>query len=354
MYYNTIDGSAIQGEHYVEVKQGVVEWADGEIGEKDVMIPLVDNVHYEVHDKSFQVTLRAPEPTSESDLIPSIFTEYQVASVVILGSASEDAQYGELSFSQASAWITAEDHVISIPILRQNGQNGQVSVQVTVEGTSATADVDYRVDNSDLTFVWSNQDTTVQYLNISILHDAVYESSTEVIELSLISPVNAKLGSFHSLEVHVAGPNDVAHGTIQFRADCFPGCPSQPYAYNEGSGAPIYVERVNGSDGVASVKYETLSNGSAISGVDFVPTSGSFSWKDGEADTKVFYVKLIQDQEFEPEETVPLLLSHATGATFGLFRTSEITITGNHDGTCRPRYCMTRRSFIQRDLSFDI
>lgn len=118
----------------------------------------------------------------------------------------------------------------------------------------------------------------------------------------------------------------VSSGTVQFQADCFPGCASNKYFFSEASLVTVFVERVGGSDGTASVEYSTA-DGTALSGKDFVATSGTLSWGDGDAATKTFQVQLLKDTTYEGEETVQLVLSNAVGATLPSAHASTSSIT---------------------------
>lgn len=95
------------------------------------------------------------------------------------------------------------------------------------------------------------------------------------------------------------------------------------YAVVEGAEvATITVKRI-GTGGAASINYAT-SDVSAIggatcgAGVDYVSTSGTLSWADGDTSAKTFTVPICEDAITEPGETVNLTLSGLTGdATLG-------------------------------------
>jgi uncharacterized repeat protein (TIGR01451 family) len=121
---------------------------------------------------------------------------------------------------------------------------------------------------------------------------------------------------------------NLAPGVIQFGAA----------SYQQGEGgttAVINVTRAGGSDGAASVNFSaaagTATGGASCSaGVDFVTTSGTLNWADGDAADKTFSITICEDSSNEPDETVNLALSGLTGqATFGTQTTSTLTITDN-------------------------
>ena len=104
------------------------------------------------------------------------------------------------------------------------------------------------------------------------------------------------------------------------------------YAVVEGAEvATITVKRI-GTGGAASVNYAT-SDVSAIggatcgAGIDYVSTSGTLLWADGDTSAKTFTVPICEDTITEPGESVNLTLSGLTGdATLGGAHTVVLTI----------------------------
>jgi len=110
------------------------------------------------------------------------------------------------------------------------------------------------------------------------------------------------------------------------------------YGVNESGGtATITVLRTNASAGTATVNYST-SNGTATSGatctagVDFIGTSGSFTWGNGDTSVRTFVITICNDGFDEADETINLTLSNAGGTgSLGAQPTATLTI-GNDDG----------------------
>lgn len=104
---------------------------------------------------------------------------------------------------------------------------------------------------------------------------------------------------------------------------------SDSYTADEGIGAlTLTVTRTGGSDGAASVKFET-SSGSARKR-DFTARKGTLSWAAGDQAAKTFEVPIKNDKAREKNETFTVKLSQATGAGLG---TSTATVTINDDDT---------------------
>ncbi|HEY6805578.1 MAG TPA: Calx-beta domain-containing protein, partial [Pyrinomonadaceae bacterium] len=113
-------------------------------------------------------------------------------------------------------------------------------------------------------------------------------------------------------------------GTLQFSAN--------NYSVSEAiASAVIRVTRTGGSGGPASVNFATAS-GTAVGGstcapgVDFINTSGTLSWTDGDLSDKTFNISICSDSVFENDETVNLIL---TGASLGMPSIAVLTITND-------------------------
>jgi CSLREA domain-containing protein len=103
-----------------------------------------------------------------------------------------------------------------------------------------------------------------------------------------------------------------AGGTAQFS--------SATYAVAENFGiATITVSRTGGSSGAGSVTYST-SGGTATggatcsSGADYLNTSGTLAWANGDSSAKSFNILFCGDSINEPNETVIVALSGLTGS----------------------------------------
>jgi peptidyl-Asp metalloendopeptidase len=89
------------------------------------------------------------------------------------------------------------------------------------------------------------------------------------------------------------------------------------YDIGETTGAVVLaVSRLAGSTGAASVNYSTA-NGTAAAGADYLATSGTLSWLNGETTAKTITVPILADAAIEGNETFTVALSGASGATVG-------------------------------------
>lgn len=133
------------------------------------------------------------------------------------------------------------------------------------------------------------------------------------------------LGMAGRVIVEGQGGGEEQRGTIRFSLAA--------YSVSEGAGtATINVQRVNGDDGAVTVLYSAV-GGTATSGQDFTPKSGTLSWADGDDDPKSFAVTILNDTAAEPNETVLLNLTNPTGgATLDDTRKSATLTIQDNDG----------------------
>jgi uncharacterized delta-60 repeat protein len=83
---------------------------------------------------------------------------------------------------------------------------------------------------------------------------------------------------------------------------------------NESSSATITVNRVGGSKGALSVNFHSQP-GTAAEGTDYIRTTGTLSWADGDAAAKTISLTANTDSAVEAPETVHLTLSNPLGGT---------------------------------------
>ncbi|MFL6336643.1 MAG: Calx-beta domain-containing protein [Pyrinomonadaceae bacterium] len=113
-------------------------------------------------------------------------------------------------------------------------------------------------------------------------------------------------GPLSDLFVNVSLP---AAGQVQFAQHVF--------SVSESAGqAVVTVTRTTGTGGAATVAYTTLSGGTAASGSEFTPTSGTLDFAAGE-ESKQFVVPLLNDAVDEADETVYVRLTDEAGGSVG-------------------------------------
>jgi hypothetical protein len=87
----------------------------------------------------------------------------------------------------------------------------------------------------------------------------------------------------------------------------------------------VRVARSVGSDGVASVDYETV-DGTAEGGSDYTPASGTLNWPDGWSGNLTISIAIAEDGVEEPVESFRVVVSNAMGAALGANTSATIDI----------------------------
>ncbi|MBX7187702.1 MAG: matrixin family metalloprotease [Vicinamibacteria bacterium] len=175
-----------------------------------------------------------------------------------------------------------------------------VTVNYATANGTAVAGTDYTTTNGILTF---NPGDVLKPVTVPILGDAIFEPN-ETFTLNLSAPSGATIA------------DGTGVGTIL--NDDLSTISVTNYAISEGTGAgttnlAFTVVLSATSASTITVDYATA-NGSAAAGSDYTSTAGTLSFPPGAA-SLVVSVPVVRDAIVEPDETVLLNLSNATGAT---------------------------------------
>ncbi len=304
--YASSDGTAAAGSDYTAVS-GTLSLADGILSET-FTVAITDDVIYEGNE-SLTLTLSNPtggaglgSPTTasltinENDPVPSV---------------------GSLQFS-AATYSVAENGVSAIiTVTRVGGTFGAVSVDYSsIAGGSAAVGSDYVAVNGSLNFA---DGVLSQTFSVGMIDDAVYEGD-ETVNLLLSNVSGANLGTQSSAVLTISENEEVPpSGSLQFSTPI--------YSENEnGTTATIVVTRVGGSFGTVGVDYASA-DGSATAGSDYTAVNGSLSFSAGIV-SQTFSIDIIDDADYEGDETLSLSLSNPTGgAGLGSPALAILTIT---------------------------
>src|SRR5204863_678492 len=99
---------------------------------------------------------------------------------------------------------------------------------------------------------------------------------------------------------------------------------SPSFSVVEGQPATIGITRTGSGTGAVSVHYATVDGGTAVSGSDYAPTSGTIAVTTGAA--KTFTVPTVDDGVLVGSRTVLLSLDTPLGASIGTPATAILTI----------------------------
>jgi hypothetical protein len=239
---------------------------------------------------------------------------------------------GTLALSSATYSVGEAAGNLTVTVNRTGGTNGAVAVNYSLTDGTATggaacgAGVDYVNTGGTVNFA---DGQATQTFMVPICNDAVFEGN-ETFNITLSGATGgATIGSPASAVATIVDDEVAMPGTVQFNSATY------TVAENAAGGtATITVTRTGGSDGAVAVNYATVAGGTATggascgAGVDYVNASGTLNWTNGDSAPKTFTITICNDTLDEPDETVNLALSNATGgATIGTQGTAVLTIT---------------------------
>jgi hypothetical protein len=222
------------------------------------------------------------------------------------------AQPGELQAQVATDHTLENAGLYTLQVQRVGGTLGTVTVDFATSAGTAVAGTDYVETSGTLT--WLDGDSSPKPITVALLDDAVFDGA-KIFTITLSNPTGgAALGTPSSTTVTI----DDDESGVTF---------AQPaYAVVEGGpGISVQVQRMGSLANAIGVTW-TTSNGTAVAGQDFgtlgnaAQKTGTLSWAAGDATPKTItvgsgLVPVINDSEFEPDETFAITLSAPTGGT---------------------------------------
>ena len=260
--------------------------------------------------------------------------------------ADNDFSPGQISFSRLT-YAVGENPQSGFAVIevRRTGSLGGVSVEYLSTDLTATTGEDYTAVHGTLRFAAGQSNATFV---VPILDDVLGESSETV----LLTLTNATGGATFPGDARSVNVTLAIIDNEQIRGEL--GFTSAEYRVNEKDGlAHITVRRTGGSVGDVSVQFRTV-NGTALSGMDYVHANGTLVFSDGQTQN-TFTVQVMRDYLVEPDESLQLFLTNATGgATLAGGGTSAVSTLRILDSDT-PRLSLPRlRQTNALDLTFDV
>ena len=296
--YATTNGTALAGSDYTNTT-GTVTFNAGETN-KTISVPVVADSLIEGKE-TFSVHLLSPTNT----LLGTITN-----TVVTILDANVEFDFATASLT-SSVLETAGKATLTVWRLGGTAATNTVNFALGTNGT-AVAGTNYTSTNGTLTFLPGVTNLTV---NLPVLHDgAVAGDKTAILKLS---------GAGGTATI---GTNDTATVTIQDVDSTFNfTVVTNSVAENAGT-LVLNVRRTGGVAAAAGVTYKSSTNGTATSGVDFTPATGTLSFAAGDTN-KTITVKITDDSLIEGTESFTVALSAPSGnATLGTNGTAVVNI----------------------------
>jgi hypothetical protein len=223
----------------------------------------------------------------------------------------------KLAFSAAVLNASEGATSVTLTVNRTGPATDAVSVDYTTVDGTATAGADYTLTAGTLSFPAQVKSKNIV---VPLKPDTIVEGPEEF-TVRLSNPSNALLGPITTSTVKIAD-NDLG-GVFKFGAAAYTG--NEPLTGTLPAKVTVTVVRTGGVASGVTVNY-AATNGTAVSGQDFNPLSGTLTFGAGVTSQKLV-VELVPDDLFEGYETFNLALDTPTGgASLGPQANATVTI----------------------------
>jgi len=236
---------------------------------------------------------------------------------------------------------------VAVTVVRDNGNMDAVDVIVTPStGTAGAAD--FNATPITVSFADKQISQNVSMSGI-VIDDNIGGESNEALNLTLSlangAPAGATLGGIAAASLSIVD-ND-SSGTFAFSAGQFTVTES-------GTGVvPVTIVRTGGSFGSANLVVSASAiAGGATAGVDFSTTPTTVAFGDGNLSRRVD-VPVIDDGDLEPDETVALTLTLASGSSGSVDGQTSATLTIQNDDVARAASAPTITSIAPQTVNED-
>jgi photosystem II stability/assembly factor-like uncharacterized protein len=284
--YATADGTATAGSDYTSAS-GTLVFGDGETS-KTILIPIANDGITEP-DETVRLSL-----TGFTDL--ETLGSHPGATIIIQGNNTPLLVFAEdVDVIEGNSGTTS----VTIPVILSAQTSQTITVNYNASGVSATSGVDFTPVSDTLTFAPGE---TSQTVTVSIIGDTLSEFN-EILQLVLSNPVNATVPFYPTIRIL----ND----------DPLPALSISDVMVNEGNGGSagaVFNVNLSAPSGRPVTVFFNTANGTALSGSDFVSSSGSVNFPAGQT-TRTIAVQVNGDAVVEPNETFLVNLFSASNAT---------------------------------------
>lgn len=240
------------------------------------------------------------------------------AFVLIFLSLCASAQAGVIEFNATTFSVSeaATPPTATITLKRIGVATAGATVLVSSANGTATAGSDYTALTATVT--WAAGDSANKTVTVAILDDALVEG-TETVALTLSAPTGDTIGADSAATLSIL---DFEAGKLAFTA--------ATYSVAEDAGnTTITVSRTGGSDGIATVKYATVS-GTATAPDFFTAATGTLTFAAGVL-SQTFTVTIVDNTAGQANKTLTLNLSAPTLATLGEQASATLTIVNDDE-----------------------
>ena len=337
-YATALDGSAISGVDYV-AKSGTVTFPIGSTAQQ-ILIDIIGDTNNE-STENFYVDLSNAINAAIADTFgEATILDDDSGGGGGGGNSSPSITINDVSVSEGDSGTNTAAFTVTLSATSTEIVN--VDFTTALDG-SATSGTDYVATNGTLTFPAG---TLTQQINVPINGDTNDENN-ENFYVDLSNPVNATIadsyGTGNILDDDSGGGGGGSNPSIVISdVSVTEG--------NSGTTPAVFTVTLSGtSTQVVTVDFTTALDGSATSGTDYVPTSGTLTFPPGST-TRSISVPINGDIDDENNENFYVDLSNATNATIAdTYGTG--TILDNDDPIPTPSITIDDISVTEGDSS---
>lgn len=274
---------------------------------------------------TFQIQSRNNNPAGVAS--PGTGGTARLATAAIIGNPSastlninDNDGLGTVQFS-ASNYTVGEGKGTAILTVVRTGSTvgGLVVTFATSDGSALSiADLDFTAATGNVTFAPGE---TQRSFTVNIRNDAGLLEGPESFDVNLTSifgAPGATIGSQSTATVTILEPGQLAIN------------PNAVTISEDGGEATVTVTRVNATPGggAVTVQYAT-SNNTATAGSDYVATTGTLSWGDGDTSPRTFAVAITNDTDFAEtlSEIINITLANSWSISSATASGTTATIT---------------------------
>ncbi|XP_075224296.1 sodium/calcium exchanger Calx-like isoform X1 [Lycorma delicatula] len=250
----TIDGTAVRGEDYVPINE-VLTFEENQ-REKQVIVEIVNDNKWEPNEEFF-LRLSLVHGEANKNVALGRITIMEVTII-------DDDDPGIISFDKRGLMVKESAGFVSVPVVRNRGSDGEVTVKYKTIDKSAISGRDYKGGSGELTF---KHGETRLLLEIPIINDFDPEKD-ECFEIELFDPTGgARIGNINRTAITIA--NDDAFNSVMDRLMVM-------------TNANLDKIRIHSSTWCQQIKDAMVVNGGDLENattVDYVLHFLSFFWK---------------------------------------------------------------------------
>jgi hypothetical protein len=305
---STSNGTAVAGVNYTAVVTNLT-FPVGEVL-ASVGIPVIDDFLVNT-DRTVNLFLSNPQPTGG----PAVGNQAGALLTIV----NDDCA---ISFS-SSTYAVNEDTGLGaavITFLRTGSTNNSASIDflTTTNGTALPA-VNYTPVSNTIVFA-AGQTSAIS--PVPVIHDPTPQGD-KTVSMVLTNPIGSVLLAPSQATLTIIDV-ETAPGQFVFASTNY-------YVAENAGRALVTIVRTNGHSGLVQVNFAT-SNGSALAGIDYVPTNGTLTFADG-VTVATFTVPIIDNNVVQNPRSLNITLSNPQGgATIGPATIAPVTILDNDIG----------------------